>query len=819
MVLASILAAALICASEPAPALSSPVTITVHPDKVLNRITPWMTGSCIEDVNHEVYGGIYSQMIFGESFEEPPVDLAMETLGFKRFGGRWSLQNEYLEEPGGPGPRLLAPVEVGDGEVSVDIFFPKPKDQPAGYQNAGLVARVREAGNGADAFIGYEISLSPLANHVLLGRHRHDWKPLKEVPFAVPTEKWLRLKAAFRGAEIEVSVDGKSVLTFTDPEPLAPGSAGLRTWNRSARFRDFAAHGGDKEWSSNLRRDPAAAGPPREVSAQWKGIVAGKVEAELRIEDGGLNGKRCQKIALRSGEGEVGIENRGLNGWGLALSGGKPYEGFAYLEAAGEAAVTFALLDDDGKAIAEEEVVLKAGAPAFTRVDFALTPRRDAAKGRFAILLRKPGAVRVDQVFLQPGPWGRFRGLPVRKDLADGLLAEGLTLLRYGGSMVNAPEYRWKNMIGPRELRPPYRGTWYPDSTNGWGIIDFIAFCEKASLLAVPALNIEETPQALSDFIEYVNGPAESAWGRRRAEDGHPAPFGLRHVEIGNEETLDEHYLERFRILSNAMHARDPGLTFIIAAWFDEKNPVSQKLIEASRGKQVLWDVHVGGDGLRDADRDGKAIERMRHLFREWCPEAGVRVCILEENGGRHDLQRALGHAHMVSTMERLGDFVLIDCPANCLQALGQNDNGWDQGQLFYLPGKAWGMPPYHAQQMIAACHRPLAVAAEASGAGDALDVTATRSEDGRSVVLKLVNLEGSAVKASIEVAGFGPSSPTARVTVLSGELAGRNTPDEPERIVPRERMIRAAGARWPLELEPHSFTVVEIERAAPGSR
>ncbi len=820
MLAVSAIAIALLAGAEPVTVPGSPARITIRADQVLNRITPWMTGSCIEDVNHEVYGGIYSQMVFGESFEEPPADLALEGIGFSRFGGAWSLRAEHLEEPGGPGPKLIAPFEVGDGEAEVELFFPQARDPPPGYQNAGIVARVKEAGAGADVFRGYEVSLSPLANHVLVGRHRHDWKPLKEVPCAVPTEKWLRLKAAFRGGEIEVSVDGKSLLTVTDPEPLAPGAVGLRTWNRPARFRNFSARSAGKEWISALRR-PQPAGPVQEVSGPWKAVVEGKAMAEFRVEEGGINGKRCQKISFRSGEGPVGIENRGLNRWGLSLAAGKPYEGFAFIEAAGDARVTFALLDDGGQVLAEEEAgaglpgggAPSAAASSWQRFDFALTPRGGSSKGSFAILLRKPGTVRVDQVFLQPGPWGRFRGLPVRRDIGEALLAQGLTVLRLGGWMINAPEYRWKSMIGPRASRPPYRGNWYPHSSNGWGIIDFLSFCEKAGFLAVPALNIEETPEDLADFVKYANGPSNTPWGRRRAEDGHPEPYGLRYIEIGNEETLNEHYVERFQVLSDSMEKRDPGLTFIIAAWFDEKNPSSRRLIELSRGKKVLWDVHVGGDGLRDADRDGKAIERMRYLFNEWCPEAGVRACILEENGGRHDLQRALGHAHMVATMERLGDFVLIDCPANCLQPLGQNDNGWDQGQVFFLPGKVWGMPPYYSQQMLASSYQPLRVEAEVSSPGDALDVTATKSEDGRTVVLKVVNVEGTAVRTSIEVQGFAPAGPTVRLTELAGDLAARNTPEEPERIVPREGAVQSkAPGRLEVEFKPHSFMVLRFE-------
>src|SRR5690606_36120272 len=119
---------------------------------------------------------------------------------------------------------------------------------------------------------------------------------------------------------------------------------------------------------------------------------------------------------------------------------------------------------------------------------------------------------------------------------------------------------------------------------------------------------------------------------------------------------------------------------------------------------------------------------------------------------------RALGHAHIINAVTRLAGEVVIDCPANCLQPWQENDNYWDQGQLFFTPSRVWGMPPYYAQQMIARSYQPLCIRAEAEGAGDNLDITATRSEDGRTVVIKIVNLGAEDAPVSIDLgpaAGF----------------------------------------------------------------
>ena len=782
-------------------------TLRIDANQITNRITPHMTGSCIEDVNHEIYGGIYSQMIFGESFEEPGHDEALQDAGFSIYGGSWTLTGEYLEAAPGPGFKIVAKDWAASGdtlEAEVDIFFP-----PKSGNSAGLIVNVGQAGVGADAFNGYEVSLSQTYGYARLGRHHQNWELLKDVPWAVPAEKWIRLKAKVESKKISVSVDGKEAIVFEDlKDPLPPGSVGLRTWESAVRFRDLRAKSGEKAWKASLVREPSS-GPRQAVSGQWRLVREGKPSGELDVEEAGaFNGKRCQKIRFLSGDGALGVENRGLNRWGLSFVQGKPYEG--YLFARGEAEAMLSLEDAGGRSLAEQRLTVKSAG--WTRFAISLTPAATVPDGRFALKLGKPGTIWLDQVFLSPSSWGTFRNLPVRRDIAEALLGQGLTALRLGGWMINAEEYRWKKMVGPRELRPPYKGNWYPFSSNGWGIADFMNFCEKAGFLSVVAVNIEETPEDMADFVEYLRGSRETKWGALRIADGHPEPYGLRLIQIGNEETLNEHYVERFSILVESLHRKDPEITFVIAAWFDEKNPQARRLIELSRKKKVLWDVHVGGDNLRAGDTDGAMVQRIGELFRSWCPEANVKICILEENGGLHNLQRALGHAHMVNTMERMGDLVLIDCPANCLQPLGQNDNGWDQGQLFFTSSQVWGMPPYYAQQMIAASYQPNCLAVAVDGAKDALDVTATKSDDGRRIVLKIVNLEGRPIAVNPLFAGFEPKSPTAHVTELHGELGEINTPREPEKIVPRQSVLPKGEGGFRLNLRPHSFTVVRFE-------
>ncbi|RYG17585.1 alpha-L-arabinofuranosidase, partial [bacterium] len=215
------------------------------------------------------------------------------------------------------------------------------------------------------------------------------------------------------------------------------------------------------------------------------------------------------------------------------------------------------------------------------------------------VAIDRPGTLWLDQTVLLDAPEDRYEGLPIRKDIAQAMLGSGITYLRYGGTMVNAPGYRWKSMIGDPDRRPPYAGHWYSCSTNGFGIFDFLRFCEKAKLRASFAINVDETPEDAADLAEYLTGPVTSPWGRRRAQDGHPTPYRVDSIEIGNEEAIGNpdaealaRYATRFRLLADAIHRKNPNLKLVCGAWWVPDSPAMKTVFDAIDGKAAAWDFH-----------------------------------------------------------------------------------------------------------------------------------------------------------------------------------------------------------------------------------
>ncbi len=813
-------------------ALESPqaqeAALTVDADQVMHRLTRTLTGACIEDVNHEVYGGIDSQMLFGESFQEPAPALS-PVEGFKAYGGEWKLENGELIGKGENGPKLVRDAEAfSDGETGVDILLP---DRNAG--NAGLIVKVNRPGVGADNFDGYEISLDAALQIVRVGRHRHNWEHIRDIPCDIPVGEWIPLKVGIQGSSLKVWVKDQCVFEHEERTPLNPGTVGLRPWGREARYRNLWIKPGG-ETGGAVQKIPftATQTTPLAVSGMWRAIKTGTAVGEFALETAQpFSGIQSQRLSFSEGEGSIGIENQGLNRWGLNFVAGKPCEGFLYARAEKPVELAVSLESRDGqKSYAEKRLTVTSAG--WKRVDFTLTPNGTDPAGRFAIRLEKPGTVSVGYAFLQPGEWGRFKGLPVRRDVAEGLIEQGITVLRYGGCMANAAEYRWKKMIGPRENRPPYKGWWYPYSSNRWGIVDFMNFCEAAGFEYIPDFNASETPQDMADFIEYAKGPADSEWGKRRVADGHPAPYRLRYLQIGNEERVDLRYFDKFKPTAEAIWARDPEIILVVGD-FQYTKPIADpmkfdgsvvgltsltaqsKILALARthNREVWFDLHVNTEGPRpDASLEGMlsftdALGRLANGARH-------KVVVFELNAGNHSQKRALANALATGAIERDGRIPMV-ASANCLQPDGQNDNDWNQGLLFLDPSTVWLQPPGYVTQMLARNLQVEVVKAAVEDQGQPLDVTATRSEDGKTLVLQVVNPESKPVTLPVRLNGFKPSKSTAVVEELAGPLDAANTRQNPKAIVPRKSEWEheaKEGTTAAYTFSPFSFTLLRFE-------
>jgi alpha-L-arabinofuranosidase len=572
-------------------------------------------------------------------------------------------------------------------------------------------------------------------------------------------------------------------------------------------------------------QEPAAKDDAR---AMWKIFHDGSAQGTATLEtQPPFVGKQSQRLTFQTGTGVVGLENRGLNRQGLSLLAQHPYEGHLWARAEKPTTMDVSFASADGSHIYATTNLTIADTN-WRRYDFALTPDTTDSAARFQMSLSAPGSVALGYVFLQPGPWGTFKGLPVRRDVAEALIEEGITAMRYGGSMVNTDRYRWKKMIGDRDRRPPYHGVWYACSTNGWGIPDFLNFCEAAGFLAVPDFNINESPADMADFIEYANGPASSTWGAKRAADGHPAPYHLTHIELGNEERVDETYNQKFESLARAIWTKDPHIILTVGD-FAYTQPIvdpfhldgadshittlaaHQKILQLAKqfDAEVWFDIHVWTDAPTADATTKRPFLTYIDAIDKLAAGAKHHVVVFELNANNHQQRRALANAQVMLDIQRDGRIPFVSS-ANCLQIDHQNDNGWDQGLLFLNPTQVWLQPPGYVWQMLSCNYNPLLATCTIQGENKSFQAIATTSVDHKTIVLQAVNAGNSPITATIQITSTPLSDFTATAQTLAAAPNAANTARDPQSVHP---INLPTSSNTQYTFPPSSFTIIRWTR------
>lgn len=782
-------------------------SIKVDAAKVLNKIPHYLYGSCIEDVNHEVYGGLYDERVYGESFEEPAPQTTFKN--WMRLPGPWRIGDGGVPWGAGPGFCAVRNISVmAGGSIEADISF---KDRG---RDAGFLFRVNGAVPGSPYFKGYRLEVHKGKNNITLKKCDDGCRIITKSNEQADISTTAHLKLTMHDEVFIVQVDGKQLIDYKDNElPVLSGRIGIFADNDAASFKNLTITTDNGE----TIHDDLQPETPTQVSFQWEAVNSTQATYSIDTTTA-FTGKQSQVIEVDNNRIKAGIANAGLNHWGISVKKAEAMKGLIYLKTDHFSGKVIATLEnrDGSKTYATAD--LGTVSARWQKHAFSLLPNSTDSKARLVIYLKGKGKVWLDQAMLFSTGQNQFKGLPYRADIATAMQKEGLRFLRYGGTMANAPEYLWKNMTGPADHRPPFNGHWYPYASNGFGIEEFVKFCEAAGFEPVFAINVEEKPEDVANMVEYLTGQSSSAWGAKRAAAGHPKPYGLHYIELGNEEVIwgdnpkdYQHYTERFNILNDAIHSKNPGIKTVCSAWWRPNSVANMEAVfKAIDGKASYWDLHTDADEANAGNLVDHKLQKMQELFHQWNPNTGLKCAIFEENGGLHNMQRTLGHATTLNAVRRHGDFVLTSCPANALQPYQQNDDDWDQGQIFFTPDKVWGMPPFYAQQMAAKYDLPLRVADDTKGP---LDVTATRSATGDKVVIHVVNTSEKAVSTAVLLNNFSNMSAEVTVTTLSAVPDAENTPDAPRKVAPVSTIVKVKNGRLNYTFQPDSYTILAFRK------
>ncbi len=575
----------------------------------------------------------------------------------------------------------------------------------------------------------------------------------------------------------------------------------------------------------------------------WEFVKRGGGAGSLWVDDSGPvhpNNPHSALIQiLDTGEG-VGLSNPGFDG--IAVRAGETYDFSIFTRVlnvgarrdnrpVGKLPLSVRLETKDGVVIGEASV--EASSPAeWKQLTATLTATQSVTDARLVVLVKAPGLIALDEISLFPRATFKGRKNGLRADLAQIIADLRPKFIRFpGGCLVHGDGlsnlYRWKDTIGPVEQRKGRRNIWRYHQSVGLGYFEYFQFCEDVGAIPIPvvaagvscqnstrtrgtgqqAIPMSEMPayvQEVLDLVEYANGPATSTWGAKRAAAGHPEPFGLKYLGVGNEDKITPEFTERFRMIFEAMKAKHPEIVVI-----GTSGPASDGE-DFDRG----WKV---ADELRVPMVDEHYYKRPQWFWDNLArydayDRAGAAVYLGEyaahDDRRRNTLRSALAEAAFLTSLERNADIVHFASYAPLLARRGHTQ--WSPDMIYFTGTDITLTINYHVQQLFSVNHGDTHLATTVSPLATPARFAASSVRDSRTgdLILKLVNGDASAKPLRIELTGEKNLPATAVKTVLTGP--DENTTDA-RTVRPESSPISIAPA-FDYEAPAHSLTVIRIE-------
>jgi alpha-L-arabinofuranosidase-like protein/concanavalin A-like lectin/glucanase superfamily protein len=405
-----------------------------------------------------------------------------------------------------------------------------------------------------------------------------------------------------------------------------------------------------------------------------------------------------------------------------------------------------------------------------------------------------------------------YKGHGLRTDVMEKLAALKPGLLRVpGGHYLEGTtvgsRFSWKQTIGPIWERPGHQNTaWGYWSTDGLGLLEYLRMAEDLGaqpLLAlyagyslngshIPADRLEPYVQDALDEIEYAIGPVTSPWGARRARDGHPEPFPIRYVEVGNEDWFDRSgsYEQRYAMFYDAIKARFPRLKVIASTRVDSR---PADVVDDHYYNSASWFTGSAAGRYDGTARGGPRILVGAYGALEGSPTGTVAA--------------GLGEAGFRTGLERNADLVIGSMYAPLL--VNENAADWPTNLIGLDGARSYGSPSYHVLRMFADHRGDHVVGSRLAGGDPALRTAVTRAGD--TVYVKVVNSSPTAQPLTVELTGAGSVAATGDMTVLSGDPGQRNTLADPERIRPATTTLTGLGRRFEHVFPARSFTILTL--------
>ncbi len=478
----------------------------------------------------------------------------------------------------------------------------------------------------------------------------------------------------------------------------------------------------------------------------------------------------------------------------LAVSKGMSYTFSGHIRADStfpRVRVSLKVLLPDGSWVMLAGAELSPPGAEWKRVAAKLVSRGTTDRAVFEVEARGRGRVWLDALSLMPDD--NVEGW--RRDVVEAVKELAPPVIRWGGSTVDPGGYRWSDAIGDRDLRPSFvNPVWGRRDTNDVGVEEFVRLCRAAGAEPLICVSLADGAESARRMVEYLNGPASSEWGGKRAANGHAASYGVKYWQIGNE--IDSPgYVRSLAEFARAVHAADPGA--VVLSSFPTK-----EIIDTDGADIDIVCPHYYQPDLDGVDADLGEIEswigssaargRLRIGVTEWNIDAGNWGL---GRGKLNSLGCALFEARFLNVLHRHADSVVLACRSNMTNSFCGGVIQTDAAGLYRTPS-------FLVMEMYRRHSRPVPLRV-AEGVPARVDATACATEDGSAVTVFAVNAREEPACVSLDLSDFG----TAFI-VRGGEVVkdsrDRGEIDIVNGFADPQRVIRA-----PLEVGPGNAVTI----------
>lgn len=534
----------------------------------------------------------------------------------------------------------------------------------------------------------------------------------------------------------------------------------------------------------------------------------------------------------------VGIQNDGYDG--ILLKGGDKYDFSVFLRNPdGKDKEVRAVLVVQGRGFRAQPTVIAdttftVSGKDWKKYEYTLTAAQDCPNASLQLLSLTTGVMDIDMVSLYPQD--TYMGHGLRKDLAQALVDLNPKFMRFpGGCVVHGggdgfwDTYRWKTTVGPKETRRGIKNTWGYHQSMEMGFFEYFQFCEDAGMEPLPILpcgvscqgtnggwnmrtqaqdvvpmeDMQEWADEALDLIEWANGPADSKWGKVRADAGHPEPFNLKYLGLGNEEKITPEFEERFKFIYDQVRAKYPDIVIVGTAG-PGSHPGNGDYEEgwkfATQLEVPILDEHY---------YEQRNYFLTSRQYDSYPRDRKTKVYLGEYAAKDKKLIDALAEGLYLLHVERNGDVVVMTSYAPLFAR--KNTNNWNPDLIYFDNERPFLTCSYYVQQMFG----------QSSGDyfyGDC--VKFDRSDDnllGQSVVLdtqarklylKVCNAGENAAKATIDLSRFSGFKSVTK-TVIKGQPDDENNFDQ-QPIAPVTESVKLKS-KATLDVDPYSITLYAI--------